>query len=130
MDVRLSARGGLGIISVLAYRISRIGPDQFLLRRIQHPAANEQPNCHRRGGPVVGYNAVRAIPENRCRTGWKTVGAIVAALGLIGGLVVWSHGQLRTDIRNIDQRLDGLDRRLTRIEALLEAHLDDRHPAQ
>jgi hypothetical protein len=60
----------------------------------------------------------------------KTVGAIVAALGLIGGLVVWSHGQLRTDIRNIDQRLDGLDRRLTRIEALLEAHLDDRHPAQ
>lgn len=37
----------------------------------------------------------------------KTVGAIVAALGLVGGLVVWSHGQLRSDIRELNTALSG-----------------------
>ena len=49
----------------------------------------------------------------------KTVGAIVAALGLIGGLVVWSHGQLRTDIRQISDDMADVRERLARIEGHL-----------
>ena len=29
----------------------------------------------------------------------KTVGAIVAAIGLVGGFVAWSHSELRSDLR-------------------------------
>ena len=49
----------------------------------------------------------------------KTVGAIVAALGLIGGLVVWSHGQLRTDIRQLSSDMADVRERLARIEGHL-----------
>ena len=49
----------------------------------------------------------------------KTVGAIVAALGLIGGLVVWSHGQLRTDIRQLSSDMADVREQLARIEGHL-----------
>ena len=37
----------------------------------------------------------------------KTVGAIVAAIGLVGGLVLWSHSELRSDIRSLGTDLGG-----------------------
>ncbi len=56
----------------------------------------------------------------------KTAGAIVTALGLISGLVVSSHGQLRADIRQISsdmadvrERLARIEERLARVEAIL-----------
>lgn len=53
----------------------------------------------------------------------KTVGAIVAAIGLVGGLVLWSHGQLRADIRDLNSRvtteIGDIRERLARIEGHL-----------
>ena len=49
----------------------------------------------------------------------KTVGAIVAAIGLVGGLVLWSHGQLRSDIRALDDEIGDIRERLARIEGHL-----------
>ena len=38
---------------------------------------------------------------------------------LIGGLVVWSHGQLRTDIRQLSSDMADVRERLARIEGHL-----------
>ena len=49
----------------------------------------------------------------------KTVGALMTAIGLVGGLVLWSHAQLRADIRALDDEIGGIRERLARIEGHL-----------
>lgn len=35
----------------------------------------------------------------------KTVGVVVAAIGLVGGLVLWSHSELRSDLRSLSDNI-------------------------